>query len=178
MKKSVGRNATLILGLTPDPNGLIPTGDEQRLKEFGTEINRRFSSPLAQTSGQKKSLTLKLDKKQPVNYCIIQENIQNGERIRQYKSRSQGKWKVANSLFRRICRTQTHRKIRSGRSYGITADRTAIHCITRYYKFQCFFCQLIHTHEKIFHHKFAYFGKYGRSFDGCICPKFFYLRKR
>lgn len=53
-EKSVGRNATLILGLTPDPNGLIPKGDEQRLKEFGTEINRRFSSPLAQTSGQKK----------------------------------------------------------------------------------------------------------------------------
>ena len=98
-EKSVGRNATLILGLTPDPNGLIPTGDEQRLKEFGTEINRRFSSPLAQTSGQKKSLTLKLDKKQPVNYCIIQENIQNGERIRQYKveAKVNGKWQTVCS---------------------------------------------------------------------------------
>lgn len=98
-EKSVGRNATLILGLTPDPNGLIPTGDEQRLKEFGTEINRRFSSPLAQISGQKKSLTLKLDKKQPVNYCIIQENIQNGERIRQYKveAKVNGKWQTVCS---------------------------------------------------------------------------------
>ena len=53
-EKSVGRNATLILGLTPDPNGLIPTGDEQRLKEFGTEINRRFSSPLARYRDRKK----------------------------------------------------------------------------------------------------------------------------
>ena len=52
-EKSVGRNATLILGLTPDPTGLIPAGDVQRLKEMGEEIDRRFSSPIAQTSGPK-----------------------------------------------------------------------------------------------------------------------------
>lgn len=94
--KSVGRNATLIVGLTPDTTGLIPSGDVQRLKEWGDEINRRFSSPIASTSGQKKSLTLKLDKAQPVNHCIIQENIRNGERIRQYKveARVNGKWQT------------------------------------------------------------------------------------
>ncbi|MDC7129456.1 alpha-L-fucosidase [Bacteroides caccae] len=93
-EKSVGRNATLILGLTPDPTGLIPIGDTQRLKEMGGEINRRFSSPIAKTLGQKKSLTLNLGKKQTVNYCIIQENIKNGERIRQYKieAKVNGKW--------------------------------------------------------------------------------------
>ena len=53
-EKSVGRNATLILGLTPDPTGLIPIGDTQRLKEMGDEINRRFSSPIAKTLGKKK----------------------------------------------------------------------------------------------------------------------------
>lgn len=95
-EKSVGRNATLILGLTPDPTGLLPTGDVQRLKEMGDEINRRFASPIAQTAGQKKSLPLKFGKKQPVNYCIIQENIKNGERIRQYKveAKVNGKWKT------------------------------------------------------------------------------------
>ena len=94
--KSVGRNATLIVGLTPDTTGLIPSGDVQRLKEWGDEINRRFSSPITSTSGQKKSLTLKLDKAQPVNHCIIQENIRNGERIRQYKveARVNGKWQT------------------------------------------------------------------------------------
>ena len=93
-EKSVGRNATLILGLTPDPTGLIPIGDTQRLKEMGDEINRRFSSPIAKTLGQKKSLTLNLGKKQTVNYCIIQENIKDGERIRQYKieAKVNGKW--------------------------------------------------------------------------------------
>lgn len=95
-EKSVGRNATLIVGLTPDPTGLLPAGDVQRLKEWGGEINRRFSSPLARTAGQKKSLTLKLDGKQTVNYCILQENIKNGERIRRYKveARVNGKWQT------------------------------------------------------------------------------------
>ena len=95
-EKSVGRNATLILGLTPDPTGLIPEGDVKRLEELGSEINRRFSSPLAQTAGPRKSLTLKLNKKQSVNYCIIQENIKNGERIRRYKieAKVNGKWQT------------------------------------------------------------------------------------
>ena len=84
-EKSVGRNATLMLGLTPDPTGLLPAGDVNRLKEMGDEINRRFSTPLAQTSGTKKTQVLKLGKKQSVNYYMIQENIKKGERIRQYK---------------------------------------------------------------------------------------------
>ena len=94
--KSVGRNATLIVGLTPDTTGLIPAGDVQRLKEWGDEINRRFSSPIASASGQKKSLTLKLGKPQAVNHCIIQENIANGERIRRYKveAKVNGKWQT------------------------------------------------------------------------------------
>lgn len=93
--KSVGRNATLILGLTPDPDGLIPSGDVQRLKEMGQEISRRYSTPLAATAGDKKVLTLRLDGKQPVNCCVIRENIRNGEHVRKYKveARVDGKWK-------------------------------------------------------------------------------------
>lgn len=95
-EKSVGRNATLMLGLTPDPTGLLPAGDVNRLKEMGDEINRRFSTPLAQTSGTKKTQVLKLGKKQPVNYYMIQENIKKGERIRQYKieAKINGKWET------------------------------------------------------------------------------------
>lgn len=98
-EKSVGRNATLIMGLTPDPTGLIATGDVQRLKEWGTEINRRFATPLATTSGTKKILTLTLPQKQTVNYCIIQEDIAKGERIRQYKveAKVNGKWQTVCS---------------------------------------------------------------------------------
>ena len=93
-EKSVGRNATLILGLTPDPSGLMPKGDVERLKEWGMEIERRFGAPLAKTQGKKKTLTLKLDKELPVDYCMIQEDITQGERIRQYKveAKVNGKW--------------------------------------------------------------------------------------
>lgn len=93
-EKSVGRNATLIVGLTPNPEGLIPEGDVNRLKEWGKEIYRRFGTPLAQTSGKTKKLSLNLKDKQTANYYILQEDISRGERIRAYRieARTRGKW--------------------------------------------------------------------------------------
>ena len=93
-EKSVGRNATLIVGLTPNPNGVIPEGDVKRLKEWGEEIARRFGTPLAQTSGKAKKLALDLKGKQKANYYILQEDITLGERIRAYRveARTGGKW--------------------------------------------------------------------------------------
>ena len=41
---SVGRNSTLILGVTPDDRGLLPDVDVARLKEFGEEIQRRLGT--------------------------------------------------------------------------------------------------------------------------------------
>ena len=35
-EKSVGRNSTLIMGLTPDPDGLMPEPDVKRLAEWGS----------------------------------------------------------------------------------------------------------------------------------------------
>lgn len=59
-EKSVGRNATLIIGLTPNPDGLIAPEDVERLKELGQEIRRRFGTPLASVSGNAETLTLPL----------------------------------------------------------------------------------------------------------------------
>ena len=98
-EKSVGRNATLIIGLTPDPNGLLPAGDEKRLREWGDEINRRFNTPLAKTQGTKRTLTLTLKEDKPVNYYMIQEDISKGERIRKYKveAKINGKWQSVDN---------------------------------------------------------------------------------
>lgn len=96
-EKSVGRNATLMLGLTPNPEGLIPQGDVSRLQELGKEIERRFGTPLLQTSGEgKKKLTLPAGKEVTANYYLIQEDIAHGERIRAYRieALSGGKWKT------------------------------------------------------------------------------------
>ena len=94
--KSVGRNSTLIMGLTPDPDGLLPAGDVKRLKEWGDEIKRRFSAPLASTSGTGNDLEIDLRKEQEINHIIIQEAIAEGERIRQYEVQvlKAGKWKT------------------------------------------------------------------------------------
>ena len=92
--KSVGRNATLIIGLTPDPHGLLPEPDVQRLKEWGEEMNRRFSNPLASTHGLGNGLELRLKEPMEVNHVILQEDITKGERIRKYQMEaySGGRW--------------------------------------------------------------------------------------
>jgi alpha-L-fucosidase len=91
---SVGRNSTLIIGLTPDPNGLLPEPDVRRLKEWGREIERRFSNPLAETFGEGTTLELRLSGAQAVNHFIIQENIRHGERVRRYEIQAEvdGEW--------------------------------------------------------------------------------------
>ncbi|MDN5214947.1 alpha-L-fucosidase [Fulvivirgaceae bacterium BMA12] len=97
--KSVGRNSTLILGLTPDPDGLMPEPDVNRLKELGTEIKKRFSDPIANTSGKGTRVYLKLPSTQKFNQLVIQEDIANGERIRAYSVEAliNGQWKEVAS---------------------------------------------------------------------------------
>lgn len=82
--KSVGRNSTLVVGLTPDPRGLMPDGDVKRLQEFGNKIEELTQHPLATTNGVGKTMLLDLNKSQEVNQVIIQEDIEKGERVRQY----------------------------------------------------------------------------------------------
>ncbi len=81
---SVGHNTTLILGVTPNADGLMPAPDVKRMKEFGDEIQRRFSNPIATISGAGKKLTLKLPEKQKVNQVVLMEDISQGERVRKF----------------------------------------------------------------------------------------------
>ncbi|HEY9256340.1 alpha-L-fucosidase [Chitinophaga sp.] len=88
---SVGRNATLLLGLTPDTAGLLPAPDVARLQAFGATIRERFEAPV-QTSP---SLRLSFPEKKQVNQVTISEDITQGERIRQYtlQAKVNGRWK-------------------------------------------------------------------------------------
>jgi len=92
--RSVGHNSTLFLGLTPDPRGLLPEPDVQRLKELGDEIRRRFSNPLARISGSASKLFLNLDRKSEINTIVLREDISFGQRIRKYavEAKIKGKW--------------------------------------------------------------------------------------
>jgi len=82
--KSVGHNSSLILGLTPNAEGLMPGPDVKRLKEFGDEVSRRFSNPVAVVSGSGKKIVAKLPERQTVNHIVVEEDIASGERVRKF----------------------------------------------------------------------------------------------
>jgi alpha-L-fucosidase len=92
---SVGHNTTLILGVTPGPEGLMPEPDVKRLKEFGDEIDRRFSNPLASKSGKGKKIVLKLDGMININQLVLKEDIEYGERVQEFtvQGKTAGGWK-------------------------------------------------------------------------------------
>ena len=82
--KSVGRNSTLILGLTPNPNGLLPQPDVDRLKEFGDEIMNRFSKPVLTRSGKGNLISIRFVQPTEINLISIREEITEGQRIRSF----------------------------------------------------------------------------------------------
>jgi alpha-L-fucosidase len=82
---SVGRNCNLLLNANPGPDGLVPEPDFQRYTEFGKEIQRRFSKPIAETTGKGTTVELTLPKPQPINQIVIMEDIALGERVRAYE---------------------------------------------------------------------------------------------
>ena len=83
--KSVGHNTSLILGLTPNAEGLLPEPDVVRLKEFGDEIKRRFLNPISATHRVQGNVNLKLPKRQRVNEIVLMEDISKGERVRKFE---------------------------------------------------------------------------------------------
>jgi alpha-L-fucosidase len=99
---SVGHNTSLILGLTPNPEGLMPEPDVNRLKEFGEEIKRRFANPIASVSGTGKEIKLRVPRSQLINQVVIQEDIAQGERVRKFlfEGKTKNGWEI---LFEGSC---------------------------------------------------------------------------
>ena len=93
---SVGHNSTLIMGLTPDPRGLLPEADVKRLEEWGAAIQKEFSKPIASTSGKGKEIFLSLKNPQSLKNIVIQEDISQGQRVRTYsvQALTDGEWKI------------------------------------------------------------------------------------
>lgn len=92
---SVGRNCNMVIGEVITPDGLVPETDIHRLKEFGDEIQERFSRPVAHGKGKGKEVILELSGLHKLNHIIIQEDIKEGERIREYTVEGlvDGDWK-------------------------------------------------------------------------------------
>lgn len=82
--QSVGRGATFLLNSTPNTDGLIPEGDILRYKEFGEELQRRFSNPLGETAGPGLVHTIEFDRPTEINQLMIMEDYRQGHRIREF----------------------------------------------------------------------------------------------
>lgn len=93
-EQSVGRNTTLIIGVTPDDKGLIPRPDSLRMEEFGSAIKKLYANPIQSTAGEGYTFQLKLNHPSDISRIVIQEDIAKGERIRNYQieAKIKGKW--------------------------------------------------------------------------------------
>lgn len=93
-KNSVGRNSTLILGVTPDDRGLLPDADVKRLAEWGREIKRVYGSPFAEKESIGDQTTFTFNQPQTISHVVIEEEIAKGERVREYEIEAliEGKW--------------------------------------------------------------------------------------
>ena len=93
---SVGHNSTLILGITPDNRGLIPNADVAMLKAWGDSIKKVFKTPVASLKPQQKDYTINIPQQKSFSKIVIQENIQEGERVRAFaiEANINGEWKI------------------------------------------------------------------------------------
>jgi alpha-L-fucosidase len=83
--RSVGHGCNLLLNHTPDTSGLIPEADARRAAEFGTEVNRRFGTPLASTGGNAAVLELALEPPAVIDHIVLMEEIKDGEKVLEYQ---------------------------------------------------------------------------------------------
>ncbi len=84
---SVGRGCNLLLNIGPDRHGLLPEPDATRLLEFGAEIRRRFSHPVATLDDFERTDTtwsFAASQRLLVDHLVIEEELTAGEHIRQF----------------------------------------------------------------------------------------------
>lgn len=92
--RSVGHGTNLLLNISPDDRGLLPDIDVERVIAFGDEIRRRFSEPIAASSGKGSIIELALPAVNDVDHVILMEEIAYGERVRDYvlEARIDNQW--------------------------------------------------------------------------------------
>ena len=91
--RTVGNNSTFNLNIPPMPNGKFDQKDINRLRELGELIKKEFKTNLAEGirfealegfGETQPEYTLKLNKKQTVNYVEIAEKISEGQKVESF----------------------------------------------------------------------------------------------
>ncbi len=98
-EQGVGRNSTLILGVTPDTAGLVPEADARRLREFGDAVKARYAHPVTALRGNGNMLETPVRPARNINQVMISEDISLGERILSFvvEVKSAGRWQQVYS---------------------------------------------------------------------------------
>ncbi len=81
---TVGKGTNLLINHAPNNLGRIDAEDMARMKEFGDEIRRRFSHPVAETSGEGEIVELDLGGRKKIDHVVSMEEIAYGHRVRFY----------------------------------------------------------------------------------------------
>ncbi len=94
--RSIGRGVQLLLNVPPSTTGSMDPHDFARAREFGDEIRRRFSKPVAEISASGSTLTLHFPRLQRVDHVILQEDCRYGQRVESYRVEglAEGKWQT------------------------------------------------------------------------------------
>jgi alpha-L-fucosidase len=97
--RSIGMGANLLLNLPPDDRGLIPDEDVLRLREWRSELDRRFASPIEARLTPNGPGRWRADFGAPVrlDHLELVEDYTDGQRIRTHKI-SNGDRLVAEGL--------------------------------------------------------------------------------
>ena len=93
--QSVGRGAVLLLNLSPDTTGAIPQADATRAAEFGKALEADWGIPVSETQGEGVEFVIQPSAPLPIDRVIIQERIEEGERVRAYvvEALVDGEWR-------------------------------------------------------------------------------------
>jgi alpha-L-fucosidase len=67
-----------------DPDGAVPQHQIDAMLGFGKELRRRFGKAVAETHGKGTALELALPQPRRIDHVVLQEQIAQGERVRQY----------------------------------------------------------------------------------------------
>jgi alpha-L-fucosidase len=92
--ETIGRGSGIIINLTPDRSGLIPTDLVTAAKETGDEIKRRFGHPIAISISKAPVQTINFVGSKTFNHVITMEDLRTGQKISNYiiEAKINGRW--------------------------------------------------------------------------------------
>ena len=178
--RTVGLGANTIINLPINDKGLVPDDFVKAAKRFGDDIQKRFSSPIAEQKKVIKGNTIELSwkKSKEINTVVLMENIANGQRIVKYALDAwvDGEWQPITPMNRLVAvkpynprpgfETIGHKKI--DRIKPVVTNKVRFRCLNSLYdeaelrSFAVYKCDPI---TRVFDSEYPYFSGFDTEDD-------------